>query len=107
VLTAPANKPVEELRLQAAERLGLATCSLCQSLFQRDQDRHGDFKNVLRAADRRGLAEAEAKERGLMWWLTEQASAVGKARPDGWTKVRRYLCPACTWALAPSQGADD
>lgn len=102
ILTAPPNQPVDELRLQAAERLGLAQCSLCRTLFPRSEDKPDDYKAVFRGEEPGGLRKAADKELGLVWWLVEQAQAVGRARPGENVSLRRYLCPACVWALAPT-----
>ncbi len=103
VLTAPANQPVEELRLQAAERLGLAQCSLCQTLFRRYLDKPEDYKRVHRSQGAGGLDTAAAADKGLVWWLFEQAAEFGRIAPGDTTYLRRYLCPACTTALAPGR----
>lgn len=103
VLTAPSGSPIEELRLQAVEKLGLGECALCRTLFQRSLHDSRDYKNVTSANGPGALARAAEHEQGLMWWLADQAQAVGRARDDGATKVRRYMCPECTWALGSRQ----
>lgn len=99
VLNAPAGRPIDEMRLQAIEKLGLGECALCRTLFQRSAQTRADYKNVSRASRPGALARAADQERGLMWWLGDQAAVVGRAQSDGQTRVRRYLCPDCAWAL--------
>lgn len=101
VVTAPAAEPIEEYRLQAAERLGLASCTLCRTLFPRDVDKAGDFKGVASARLPGSLTRAGEGEVGLMWWLTEQSTVHGRNIGEDDTRVRRYMCPACVYALAP------
>lgn len=101
VLSAPTGDPVEELRLQAADRLGLASCSLCQGLFRRYREKSEDYKAVVRATKQGSLHQAADDDKGLVWWLDEQAEEHGRYRNDGYTRVRRYLCRSCVRTLAP------
>jgi hypothetical protein len=103
VLTAPPCDPIEELRLQVIEKLGLAHCSLCGTLFRRAADSPHDFKGVVRQGERTSLETAVKKQRGFMWWLWEAAEERDLKARDGvfW---RRYLCGDCTYVLAHRAG---
>lgn len=99
VLTAPPNEPLEELRLQVLERLGLAHCALCATVFHRSVDSPSDFKGVVRVQAPGALSRAVEQRRGLMWWLESEAE---KRDRRGRNQIywRRYLCPDCTLAFA-------
>lgn len=101
VLSAPTNDPIDELRLQVLEKLGLADCSLCGTLFHRNTaESSTGWTGVVRAdRDNKDLAAAVKQGRGYMWWLSEAAVARDQKgrKQDYW---RRYLCHDCSWALA-------
>jgi len=97
-LTAPPNDPIEELRLQVIEKLGLALCSLCGTLFKRSLEGTNDWKGVTRSGNNRGPNDAAGVGRGFMWWLTTAANGRDKKLREA-VYWRRYLCPDCTWNL--------
>jgi hypothetical protein len=107
VTSAPPGRPMDEYRLQAAEKLNHALCSLCGSVFDRGawrSEKHG-YENAAAAQDAFGTNEAAAEERGLVWWLADHAHVAGRMGPTG-TRVRRYLCFDCTYAIAPVRHTD-
>lgn len=101
ILSAPPCDPIDELRLQVVEKLGLADCSLCGTLFRRGTcESPTSWTGVVRAVrEQNDLAQAARQERGYMWWLTVAAEARDQKgrKQDYW---RRYLCHDCAWALA-------
>lgn len=101
VLSAPTGQPVQELKLKAVDRLGLAACSLCQGLFRRYIEKPDDYKAVVRHTSRGKLLDAAEQGKGLVWWLDEQAEEHGLFSNSGYTIARRYLCPACVRAMSP------
>ena len=103
ILTAPSGQPVEELRLQAVDRLGLAACSLCQVLFKRYENKIEDYKGVVRSTRPGRLDAAAETGKGVVWWLEEHAEQHGRFLNSGAIKVRRYLCPSCARVLAPAR----
>lgn len=101
VLSAPLAQPIDELRLQVLEKLGLADCSLCGTLFRRNgRGGANSFQGVVRSSDRNGLAEAAGKNRGYMWWLTAAADERDRSQRQQYY-WRRYLCRDCSRALMP------
>lgn len=100
VLTAPPCRPVEELRLQVVEKLGLSLCSLCGVVFRRSKDtKANDFGRVSRTGSKPGaLRKAVQSDRGLVWWLEESASERQQKQSD-LTYWRRYACADCVSGL--------
>lgn len=102
VLTPPPAEPLEELRLQLIEKIGLALCSVCSTLFRRSDGAPGDFNRVVRGKPGEvGLAEAAAAEKGYMWWLGEAATERETKTGRKLIYWRRYLCGDCVSYLAP------
>ena len=83
VASAPPHEPIEELRLQVLEKLGLSLCSVCGSLFRRSEGRaSSDFKRVSRAAARPGSVKRAVAEELRFVRRLEDAAAErdGKGR---------------------------
>jgi hypothetical protein len=100
VSTAPPHEPIEELRLQVIEKLGLSVCSVCGTVFRRSEaSGPTDNRLVARATSRPGaLRRAVAEEKGFVWWLHDSAGERDRSGRDG-TAWRRYLCSDCAWHL--------
>ncbi len=96
VVTAPPNEPIEELRRQVIERLGLSTCSLCSIVFARSSDSSTpDYSGVVFQRSRRGaLARAAAEQKSYGWWMYNASYKRDKSARE-LTAWRRYLCPDC------------
>lgn len=97
VLTAPVNEPIEELRLQVVEKLGLALCALCGILFRRGTSAY-DWSGVIKSGQRSRLSTAAAKSKGYMWWLHTAAAERDRKKRD-LVYWRRYLCSDCAQEL--------
>ena len=99
VLTAPLREPLEGLRLEVIEKLHCSLCTVCGSLFRRGE-KGKPFVNVARqqSARARHLERAVSEEKGLMYWLHEQAGRSPKPTNDV-VYHRRYVCPDCVAAL--------
>ncbi len=99
VLTAPLREPLEGLRLEVVEKLHHSLCTVCGSLFQCGETGK-PFANVARQQNSRArhVERAVRDEKGLMYWLYEQAARSSKATKDT-VYHRRYVCPDCVAAL--------
>jgi hypothetical protein len=93
VLAAPQTRPIESLRLELLEKVGLSVCSLCRSLFTR-----GKESNWSAGISRAGIVKAAERDKGFVYWLYGQQ----KQRNDERTYVyqRRYLCRDCVSVLS-------
>lgn len=98
VLTAPPHQPIEHLRAVVLDKMGLSTCSLCGTVFRRTSRDAPTSLHFVRRAGRRAVPRAVDEEKGLVWWLYEQASERdSKQRQNVYS--RRYLCPDCVAGL--------
>lgn len=99
VLTAPLREPLEGLRLEVIEKLHFSLCTVCGSLF-RCGEKGKPFANVARqqSARARHVERAVSEEKGIMYWLYEQAERSPKPTNDV-VYHRRYVCPDCVAAL--------
>lgn len=99
VLTAPPCEPIDELRLQVIEKLGLAHCSLCGTLFRRSEDAPDDFKGVVRQGKRTTVVQAGEGGKGYAWWLFAASGERDQSFRQK-TYWRRYLCSDCAGVVA-------
>lgn len=109
VLSAPLREPLEGLRLEVIEKLQYSLCNVCGSLFRSGDVREGKarpFSRVVRQNDAgTQMSRAANQERGVVYWLWEQAD---RSRADAGKQLyyhRRYVCPDCVQALF-AQGSD-
>lgn len=99
VLTAPLREPLEGLRLEVVEKLDHSLCTVCGSLF-RCGEKGKRYANLVRQQASRGkhVERAVREEKGLMFWLYEQAARSPRSRSEI-VYHRRYVCPDCVAAL--------
>jgi hypothetical protein len=101
VLSAPLREPLDGLRLEVIEKLDFSLCTICGSLFERGTE--GSWgANVARqqSVRVRHLEKAVMDEKGIVYWLNEQANRSKGAVDNGDVIYhRRYLCPDCVAAL--------
>jgi hypothetical protein len=98
VSSAPLRAPLEGLRLEVIEKLHHSLCTICGALFRRGERRNFRANVVGQQSSQRHVQRAVEQEKGLVYWLEEQA----KRSPDSKKDViyhRRYVCPDCIQAL--------
>lgn len=102
VLTSPKQIPLQNLKLQIAEKMGFGQCSICRTIFK---TRDGAPLNLLTRSTyrgskglppRRAVARALEEERGLVWWLYEIDD---RTHGRDTAQVRRYGCHDCLVGL--------
>jgi hypothetical protein len=97
VLSAPPREPLEGLRLELLDNLGFGRCAVCSSLFERGDKKKWD-RNVVRQTSRGShLPQALENDKGLVYWLNEQAARAGATGDVIYN--RRYICNDCLSAL--------
>ncbi|MCZ2111907.1 MAG: hypothetical protein LC118_20510, partial [Dehalococcoidia bacterium] len=81
------------------EKLHFSLCTVCGSLF-RCGEKGKPFAHVARQQSTRArhLERAVSDEKGLMYWLYEQAQRSPRPTNDV-VYHRRYVCPDCVAAL--------
>lgn len=93
VVTAPRGEPIGRMRLEILEKMHLASCTICGSLFRRGEPGRWSA-NVVRSGPSKGIPDALEADKGLVYWLQEADKRI-RDHDSNYLYARRYVCKDC------------
>lgn len=113
IQSAPLVQPIPALADELLEKMGLARCAICQSVFRTRHPEHRsgitDAANMVRDGGRHGIGHALDTEKGFIYWLDHvqeqrRDERTLARRGDDTYYDRRYVCASCIQGLALGRG---
>lgn len=101
VSTAPRSVPVDDFKLQLADKMGYVRCTICATFFPRSETNKNQFSWDLLTKDQdnvRRMKEAIVEGKGLVYWPADASAndrTHGKRHRDGRVYNRRFACNTC------------